>query len=1078
MTAGQVEETFYPRNPLDVLAQQVVALACDGVWKVDEVYSLVRRAAPFAELPRASFDGVLDMLSGRYPSDEFAELRPRLTWDRVAGTLRAREGAARVAVANAGTIPDRGLYGVFIASDGVQRRVGELDEEMVFESRVGDVFVLGASSWRIDEITQDKVMVTPAPGEPGKMPFWHGDRPGRPLEFGRQVGKLSRELARAHGSDAEKRLREEHGLDERAARNLVQYLHDQADATGEVPSDETVIVERYRDDLGDFRVCVLTPFGARIHAPWTVAVARRLAETRSTEERGSAARRAEASPAAMSVETMWTDDGMVFRLPETDTAPEPGLFFPKADEVEDLVTQALGETSLFAARFRENAARALLLPRRHPGRRSPLWVQRKRARDLLQVASRYGSFPLLLETYRECLRDVFDLPGLQDVLKRVQDHRLRVVSVETRTPSPFASSLLFSYVANFIYDGDAPLAERRAQALVVDQSQLRELLGDAELRELLDAESIEQHERGQQRLLRPAHGVDGLHDLLLQLGDLSEAELRPRFEGAPPLAQLEAERRAFAVTLAGERRWFAAEDAARVRDGLGVPLPAGLARELLQPVNDPLADLVSRWARTHGPFHAEDLAARWGIPAAKIGEALERLAQRERVLEGEFLPGGRGREWIDAEVLKSLKRRSLARLRKQVEPVEPAALARFVADWQGLSRPRRGLDPLLSAIEQLQGAPLVASALEREILPARIQRLLPGDLDVLFSAGELIWRGLEPIGNRDGRIALYLTDHYRILAPPPRAAEGALCQKLRIELRKRGASFFADLQTAAGAFPADLLKALWDLVWAGEVTNDTLSPLRSLMGAAGERNGQERRLHTGVPFRSRRIGPPGSEGRWSLLPDPSGTPTERAAALAQTLLARHGVVTRESARAEEIAGGFSAVYPVLKAMEESGRARRGYFVAGLGGAQFAVPGAEERLRSFREPSPEPLTLVLAATDPANPYGATLPWPREEGEAHAQRSAGAQVVLHDGRLIGWLGRVEQNLMTFLPAEEPLRSHASRALAQTLAGLVGEGRRKALLIARVDGAQVADSPLAGELRAAQFIPGIKGYLKRAR
>ena len=1061
MAAGQVEETFYPRNPLDVLAQQIVAHTANGVHKVDEVYALVRRAAPFADLPRSSFEGVLDMLSGRYPSDEFAELRPRLTWDRIAGTLRAREGAARVAIANAGTIPDRGLYGVFLetgeAGGGKQRRVGELDEEMVFESREGDVFVLGASSWRIEEITEDKVIVTPAPGEPGKMPFWHGDRPGRPLEFGMHVGRLSRELARAPKAKALTRLQRD-GLDERAAANLVQYLHDQADATGEVPSDETVIVERYLDEVGDWRVCVLTPFGARVHAPWTTAVVRRLEQDRGLE-----------------VETMWTDDGMVFRVPESDAPPEVELFFPRADEVEDLVVQALGTTSLFAARFRENAARALLLPRRHPGRRSPLWAQRKRARDLLQVASRYGSFPLLLETYRECLRDVFDLPGLQETLRRLQDRRLRVVSVDSRTPSPFAASLLFSYVANFIYDGDTPLAERRAQALSVDQAQLRELLGEAEMRELLDARSIAEHEHAAQRLGRPAHGVDGLHDLLLALGDLSEGEIHQRFEGEPPLQQLFEERRAFPLNLAGEKRWVAAEDAARVRDALGVPPPPGLPRELLEPVKDPLGDLVSRWARTHGPFRAEDLAARWGVGTAVVRSALERLAGQERVLEGEFLPGGRGREWVDAEVLKALKRRSLAKLRKQVEPVDPAALARFVADWQGLARPRRGLDALLGAVEQLQGAPLVASALEREMLSARIQPLRPGDLDILFSAGEVIWRGVEPVGSRDGRIALYLTDHYRLLAPQPKKAEGELREKLRQELRRRGASFFADLQTATGAFPADLLKALWDLVWAGEVTNDTLAPLRSYLRGAPK---EDRRIpHLGRAFRSRRIGPPGSEGRWSLLPAPSGTPTERATALAQTLLARHGVVTRETVHAEEITGGFAAVYPVLKAMEDAGRARRGYFVAGLGGAQFAIPGAEERLRSFREPAAEPLTLVVAATDPANPYGATLPWPRTNGEARAQRAAGAQVVLHDGALVGWLGRGEQNLQTFLPGEEPERSQRARALAHALAALVDEGKRKALLIARVDGEDVEGSPLAPALKAAGFTSGSKGYLKTA-
>src|SRR5256712_344652 len=659
---GQVEETFYPRNPLDVLAQQIVAHTANGVHKVDEVYALVRRAAPFADLPRSSFEGVLDMLSGRYPSDEFAELRPRLTWDRIAGTLRAREGAARVAIANAGTIPDRGLYGVFLetgeAGGGKQRRVGELDEEMVFESREGDVFVLGASSWRIEEITEDKVIVTPAPGEPGKMPFWHGDRPGRPLEFGMHVGRLSRELARAPKAKALTRLQRD-GLDERAAANLVQYLHDQADATGEVPSDETVIVERYLDEVGDWRVCVLTPFGARVHAPWTTAVVRRLEQDRGLE-----------------VETMWTDDGMVFRVPESDAPPEVELFFPRADEVEDLVVQALGTTSLFAARFRENAARALLLPRRHPGRRSPLWAQRKRARDLLQVASRYGSFPLLLETHRECLRDVFDLPALQEGPRKVPNRALRAGSLQPPTPSPFAASLLFSYTASFISHADPPLAERRAQALSVDQAQLRELLGEAEMRELLDARSIAEHEHAAQRLGRPAHGGDGLHDLLPALGDLSEGEIHQRFEGEPPLQQLFEERRAFPLNLAGPKRWATAEDAARVRDPLGVPPPAGLPRELLEPVKDPLGDLVSRRARTHGPFPAEDLAARWGVRTAVAPTALERLARQDRVLEGEFLPGGRGRGGGGGEGVQGPQRRPLAEPRQQGAAGGPARAAR------------------------------------------------------------------------------------------------------------------------------------------------------------------------------------------------------------------------------------------------------------------------------------------------------------------------------------------------------------------------------------------------------------------
>ena len=1081
MEEGKVEETFYPRNPLDVLAQQLVAICAQAPIQVDALFELVRRAAPFAELPRGSFEGVLDMLSGRYPTDEFAELRARLTWDRIAGTLRAREGAGRIAIVNGGTIPDRGLYGVFLAGDSKSsRRVGELDEEMVFETRTGDVFVLGASSWRVEEITHDKVIVTPAPGQPGKMPFWHGDRPGRPLEFGREVGKLARELSRGARPKALERLAS-HGLDAKAARNLLQYLDDQTEATGEVPSDETLIVERFRDEVGDFRVCLLTPFGARVHAPWATAVVRRLEQDGHGEQ----------------IESLWTDDGMAFRLPESEEPPPPELFFPKPDEIEDLVVQSLGSTALFAARFRENAARALLLPRRYPGKRTPLWVQRKRSRDLLGVAQRHGSFPILLETYRECLRDVFDLPGVVDVLRRVADRRLRVVTVDTRAPSPFAASLLFTYVANFIYDGDAPLAERRAQALSVDQAQLRELLGEAELRELLDRQSIEQFEGTQQRLdgRRPVKHADGVHDLLLALGDLSLREISRRSaitagqpgkpselaDLAPLLAELQRDKRAFLVPIAGEERWVAAEDVSRVRDALGIPPPPGMPQELLEPVKDPLGDLVSRYARTHGPFHEEDLAARWALGVGPVRAALERLAERDRVLLGEFLPGGRGREWVDAEVLKSLKRRSLALLRKEVEPVEPAALGRLTAEWQGLVRPRRGLDPLLSVVEQLQGAPIPASVLEHEVLPARLEPFKPSDLDLLASAGELIWCGVEPLGSRDGRIALYLTGHYRLLAPAPRTAPGELCEKIRSHLHQRGASFFADLQSATSAYPADLVKAIWDLVWAGEITNDTLAPLRGYLrgqpGQLGQKSGRERVMESRA-FRSRRSGPPGSEGRWSLLPAQTGTPTERSMALAQVLLARSGVLTREAVHAEGIFGGFSAVYDVLKAMEESGRVRRGYFVAGLGATQFALPGAEERLRALRDFPEEPQTFVLAATDPANPYGATLAWPERPATVGAgpQRAAGAQVVLWGGELIGFLGRSEQSLRSFLPAQEPQRGRASRALALALAGLVEQGKRRALLLARIDGDEPHTSPLAPHLVAAGFSAGTHGYLKR--
>jgi len=1073
MQEGKIEETFYPRNPLDVLAQQVVAIAAMDEIGVEELYALVRRAAPFAELPRGSFEGVLDMLSGRYPSDEFAELRPRIVWDRVGGTVRGREGARRVAVVNAGTIPDRGLYGVFLAGDdpGKSRRVGELDEEMVFESRPGEVFLLGASSWRIEEITHDRVLVSPAPGEPGKMPFWHGDRPGRPPEFGRAIGELARTVSEMPKREALQRLTKDHGLDRRAAANLRAYLDEQSEATGEVPSDRTIVVERYLDEVGDWRVCILSPFGARVHAPWATAV---LAKLKDAGGSGT--------------EMLWSDDGIVFRLPESEEPPDVADFFPSPDEVEEVVAKNLGETSLFAARFRENAARALLLPRRHPGRRSPLWAQRKRAADLLAVASRYGSFPILLETYRECLRDVFDLPALSELLRRVTTRRLRVVTVDSRTPSPFAASLLFSYVANFIYDGDAPLAERRAQALSVDQAQLKELLGEAELRELLDARAIEELERTLQRLEgRPVGNPDALHDLLLALGDLTGDEIRMRASPAEAvdrwLQRLVAERRVIPITVAGERRYAAAEDAARLRDALGIPPPAGLPEAFLEDVRDPLGDLVSRWARTHGPFRAEDVAARFGLPIAPVRSALERLAEEDRVVEGEFLPGGRAREWCDAEVLRSLKRRSLARLRREIEPVDGAAFARFLAEWQNVARPRAGLDALLSVAEQLGGAPIPASVLETEILPARLSTYKPADLDLLCSAGEVIWRGIAPVGPHDGRIALYLPDRYRLLAPPPGRADGDLAAKIRDLLERRGALFFSDLVAATGAFPRELLDALWDLVWAGEVTNDTIAPLRAYVRGPAART--DRRQFRGRSFRSRRSGPPGSEGRWSLLPAPSAgslapTETERRTALTMSLLERYGVLTREAVHAEEIAGGFSAVYPIAKAMEEAGRARRGYFVAGLGAAQFALAGADDRLRALREPPPreESRTLVLAATDPASPWGAAVPWPEGKGHrgARPQRVAGAQVVLRDGRLLAWLGRSDRNLLTFLPDPEPEAGEAAAAVAGALSGLVESGRRRALLVAKVDGEDPDRSPLAPFLRAAGFLPGSRGFLKR--
>lgn len=1098
MQQGEVEATYYPRNPLDVLAQQIVAMAALEPVPVADVYATVRAAAPFAELPETAFEGVLDLLSGRYPADEFAELKPRITWDRLTGMLSPRRGTQRMAVANAGTIPDRGLYGVFVA-DGPAggSRVGELDEEMVFELKPGEVFLLGASSWRVTEITHDRVLVVPAPGETGKMPFWRGDGPGRPLEFGQAIGALARQLIESPREDALTTLTNEYGLDARAAANLLKYLADQQAATGDVPCDRTIVVESFLDEVGDWRVVVMTPFGSRVHAPWTMAVARRLRAAIGGE-----------------VDMMWSDDGMVFRLPESEQPPAVELLFPSADEIEDIVVAELGGTALFAARFRENAARALLLPKRQPGRRTPLWIQRRRSADLLAVASRYERFPILLETYRECLRDVFDLPGLKQVLAAVQRRKIRVKAVSTSSPSPFASSLLFSYTGNFLYNGDAPLAERKAQTLALDHAQLRELLGDAELRELLEPAVIESTAAELARLdgKRPVRHADALHELLLSIGDLTRDEVAARTAGEQVtsgeldrwLAELLDARRIIAVTIAGQQRYAAAEDAARLRDALGVELPPGLPEAFLEGVADPLGDLVSRYARCHVPFKADDVARRLGLGVAPVQAALLRLAARDRVVEGEFLPGGRGREWCDTTVLRLLKRRSLASLRRQIAPVEPRTFARFLAHWQGLHQPRRGLDGLLDMVEQLQGLPLPFSALEQAILPARVPGYQPGDLDHLAAAGEIVWRGLEPLGPHDGRIALYLTDHVANLAPVSEAipTDDPLAQQIYDLLAQRGALFFDDLATALGGFRNDVLAALWRLVWQGLVTNDTLAPLRSISRQAHEERRRARRSRRS--FRSRRVERlPGSEGRWSLVVR-SGTKlpsaTERLTALATQLTERYGVLTRELVASENVPGGFSALYPVLKAMEEAGRLRRGYFVAGQGAAQFAVAGAEDRLRELDREAEDAAgeVLILAATDPANPYGSALRWPGSganptdeppaaDGEVAAddeaagsrslrpQRAAGARVILIDGELRGYLGRTGKHLLTFMSTDEPEQQNGlAAALAAALKSAASPERP--LVITRIDGQPVDESPLAPLLVDAGFRPSRHGYLHR--
>ena len=1083
MRAGEIEATRYPRTPLDVLAQQIVAMAAMEPWPVGELHDVVAAAAPFAELSRTQLDGVLDLLSGRYPSDAFAELKPRLTWDRVADVVRGRPGAQRLAVTNAGTIPDRGLYGVFLdgAEEGA-RRVGELDEEMVYETRPGETFTLGSTTWRITDITRDQVRVVPAPGEPGKLPFWHGDAVGRPAEVGRALGAFLRDLGGREEPEAAAVLAEGHGLDERAAANLAAYLAEQREATGVLPSDRQLVVERFRDEIGDWRVCVLSPYGGRVHAPWALAIAGRVRQRLGLE-----------------VQAIHADDGIVLRLPEAggdDAAAVVEAILLDPEEVRDLVVAEVADSALFAARFRECAARALLLPRRVGGRdgmrRTPLWQQRQRASDLLAVASSYGQFPILLETYREVLGDVFDVAGLEELLRGVASRRVRVAHVETDAASPFASSLLFDYVAGYLYDGDAPLAERRAQALSLDRELLAELLGSEELRELVDPDALEAIEASAQRLAdgRRARNLDEVADLLREVGDLRADEVVARTDGDAEgwLAELEAQRRAYRLRIAGEQRWAAAEDAARFRDGLGAPPVSGLPDAFLEPVERPLVDLVARYARTHGPFHAADVAGRLGLPLDAVQMALGALEAEGRVVAGEFRPGGTSREWCDAEVLRRIRRASLAALRREVEPVAPVALARLLPGWHGVGSAIRGVDRTFEAVEQLQGAPLPASVLEPDLLAVRVRDYTPAWLDELTTAGEVVWTGRGTLGTGDGLVALYLREQAALLAPP-RDADAALGEQagpaheaLLAELERRGAAFWPELHRAAGGGePTTVLDALWDLVWAGLVTNDGLAPLRARVGQGARRApGRSRRRR--APRALERSSPPAASGRWSLVAEVLGdTPpagTERAAALAAQLLDRHAVVTRDGVGVEQLPGGFGAVYGVLKAMEESGRARRGYFVEGLGGAQFAMPGAVDRLRALREGDGEGTVVALAATDPANAYGAALAWPTPAGEgAHTpRRVAGAHVLLADGELLAYLERGGRSLLTFGDlAAAPARA---AAIADGLAGFVASGRLAQLRLARLDGAEPGAHPLVAALREVGFADHPQGLVLRGR
>ncbi|EAR25749.1 Lhr-like helicase [marine actinobacterium PHSC20C1] len=1107
MRSGQIEALAVPTNPLDVLAQQTVAAVALDEIDIEDWFDTVRRSAPFSTLPRSAFDATLDLLSGLYPSDEFSELRPRVVWDRVAGTLAGRPGAQRLAVTSGGTIPDRGLFGVFMIggeAGAPGRRVGELDEEMVYESRVGDIFALGTTSWRIEDITHDQVLVSPAFGQPGRVPFWKGDGLGRPAELGEAIGAFTKEIATASADDARARA-ESIGLDEHAVTNLIALVTEQKASTGHVPSDTTLVVERFRDELGDWRVVLHSPYGMPVHAPWALAITARIREQLGVD--GAA---------------MAGDDGIVVRIPDTDAAP-PGadLFVFDADELEQIVTEEVGGSALFAARFRECAARALLLPRRDPGKRSPLWQQRQRASQLLDVARKYPSFPIVLETVREVLQDVYDLPALTALTKRIASRSIRVMETETEVPSPFARSLLFGYMAAFVYEGDSPLAERRAAALSLDPALLAELLGRAELRELLDPDVIAQTENELQRLTpeRHARDAEGLVDLLRVLGPqtVAEIEVRSLVTGAAlatDLAGLAKANRVLEVTIAGERRWAVIEDSARLRDALGVPLPIGVPAAFIEPVDDPVGDLVSRYARTHGPFTLADAAARFGLGTAVVQDTLRRLAADRRVVDGEFRPGATGTEWCSVDVLRRLRSRSLAALRQEVEPVSPATLGRFLPAWQHVSAAGdslRGIDGLAQVIDQLAGYSAPASAWENFILSARIRDYSPARLDELTTSGEVVWAGQGALAGSDGWISLHPAATAALTLPEPdRDGLSELQQSILDALAGGGAFFFRQLSNQIGSTDDKaLLKELWDLVWRSLITNDSFAPLRAHLGGTVRATRAPRparaRAYRGRVSTVAQAGPPSASGRWALLETAEGETTVRAKSTAELMLERHAVVTRGAVVSEGIRGGFALTYRVLSGFEETGRARRGYFIEGLGAAQFATGATVDRLRGFtRDPdaAPELRAITLAATDPANPYGAALAWPGLGGEDAGSdagdgtesdaatatassakpaayspkkhrpgRKAGAIVVLVDGHLSLYLERGGKSLLAF-DLEPAVVDAATRSLTSTLRGTLPK-----LRIEKVNGEFAVGTPVGKALVEAGFVATPQGLRLRA-
>ncbi len=1052
MQTGELEAVRTPTRCLDVLAQQIVAMVCDEPRSVDDIERVVQSAYPYRDLSRALLTAVLDMLTGRYPSDQLADLRPRLSWDRTRDRLTPRRGTAMISRLNAGTIPDRGMFGVHLGEGGP--RIGELDEEMVFETRSGDVILLGSSSWRVLEITRDRVFVEPAPGEPGRLPFWRGDGPGRPVELGRAIGELLRRLEGADLEEMHGELQRTTPLDATAARRLAEHVHEQVEHAGFVPTDRRIVVERFRDEVGDWRICVLTPFGGRVHAPWAMALRTLLSERCGFE-----------------IVSTYNDDGIVLTFADGDDPPDAGELFPDPGNLEQLVSDQLDGSALFGATFRENAARALLLPRRNPRARSPLWAQRLRAKNLMASVLKHEEFPIVLETYRHCMRDVFDLPSLAELLTAVRNRSVKVEAVETRSASPFARALVFAHVANYLYEQDAPLAERRTQALRLDQSLLRELLGDVGLRDLLSPDVVESVEQELQALVRErrARDPDELHDLLRALGALSVDELGRRSESDPTpwLEDLEGQRRAIELKVAGETRWAAAHDAGLYRDALGVMPPAGLPEDFLCRIDDALPQLVRRFARCRGPFTVEELAREFAISATAIAPVLAELERAGSLVAGEMRRPEP--EWCDADVLRRIKRETLARMRREIAPVDDVALSRFTLSWHGVAPAedeqedrREASAQLLDVVARLEGLALPWSEWETAILPARVRGFSRDALDLLSASGQIVWVGRGALGTKDGRVALYRRETVPLLLDIPTAADDLddLPRAILSQLEQQGASFAGGLRGSDGErLDVETLEsALWDLVWAGLVTNDTFGPLRQL----------------GARFR-RRSRTTSVTGRWSLvreLADESSEPTARAHARASMLLERYGVVGRAAAQFEELRGGFASIYDVLRAMEDAGRSRRGHFVEGLEGAQFALPLAVDELRAARDPARgEPRAVVLSAVDPASPWGSILQWPETDpAVARPRRVAGARVVLVDGSPVLYSGKGARSLQTFRSEIDHERMRVA------LRALVEAPAHRLISIERVDGVPPSDSPHRELFEECGFASGYRGFTLR--